>query len=245
MEARRAERPLRELPEAASSETTARNLRTVLALAALFVLPVAGSFWLYYGASWRPAGHVNHGELIQPVRPLPDVPLPIAGSAAGSSSGAVAADAGAPPNGAAPEAGGEAASGSGRPLATNVFRKRWVLVYVGDGQCDRTCQYALYVMRQTWLALNADAPRVERVFLATGGCCGPAPLSRGQGGLLVLDASASSGRRLLAQFPREDRNEMIFLVDPLGNLMMRYDSRRDPKGLLQDLRRLLQLSHSG
>ncbi len=230
---------MRELPEAASPETTARNLRTVLALAALFVLPVAGSFWLYYGASWRPAGHVNHGELIQPVRPLPDVPLPIVSSAGGSSSSAIAA------HGSALNAGVQTASSGERSLATKVFGQRWALVYVGDGGCDRTCQYALYVMRQTWLALNTDAPRVERVFLATGECCGPAPLARAQAGLTVLDASVSSSGKLLAEFPREDRNEMIFVVDPLGNLMMRYDSRRDPKGLLQDLRRLLQLSHIG
>lgn len=215
MEARRNEY---ERPEAASGETTARNLRTVLALAALFVLPLAGSFWLYYGAGWRPSGHVNHGELIQPVRTLPAVSLPAVSLTDPGS----------------------------RPLAPSVFGKRkWALVYVGGGGCDRSCQYALYVMRQTWAALNTNAARVERVFLATGDCCDTASLARGHQGLIVLDASVSSGARLLAAFPRTDRSAMIFIVDPLGNLMMRYDSRRDPKGLLQDLRRLLRLSHIG
>jgi hypothetical protein len=215
MQANRAEPRLTEPHAVANRDTTIRNFRTILALAALFVLPVAGSFWLYYGASWRPMGHVNRGELIRPARPLPDVPLPIVSSA------------------------GE------RGTAVNVFSKRWALVYVGDGGCDRSCQYALYVMRQTWLALNHDAPRVERVFLATGNCCAPAALSSAQAGLIAQDASVSSGGKLVAMFPREDREEMIFLVDPLGNLMMRYDLRRDPKALLQDLRILLQLSHIG
>ena len=215
MQANRAEPRLTEPHGVANRDTTIRNLRTILALAALFVLPVAGSFWLYYGASWRPAGHVNRGELIRPARPLPDVPLPIVSSA------------------------------GVRAAATNVFSKRWALVYVGDGGCDRACQYALFVMRQTWLALNTDAPRVERVFLATGNCCAPSVLSGAQAGLIAQDASVSSGGKLVAVFPRDDREEMIFLVDPLGNLMMRYDLRRDPKGLLQDLRRLLQLSHIG
>jgi hypothetical protein len=207
-----------ERSEAASGDTTARNLRTVLLLAALFVLPLAGSFWLYYGADWRPAGHVNHGELIQPVRALPAVSLPAVSST----------------------------DPGGRPLAPSVFGKRkWALVYIGGGGCDRSCQYALYVMRQTWAALNTDTARVERVFLATGDCCDQASLASGQPGLIVLDASVSSGARLLAEFPRSDRSAMIFIVDPLGNLMMRYDSRRDPKGLLQDLRRLLRLSHIG
>ncbi|HEY2589969.1 MAG TPA: hypothetical protein VGI35_00150 [Steroidobacteraceae bacterium] len=214
MQGNQAEPRVTEPHGVANRDTTIRNLRTILALAALFVLPVAGSFWLYYGASWRPAGHVNRGELIRPARPLPDVPLPIVGSA------------------------------GVRGAAANVFSKRWALVYVGDGGCDRRCQYALYVTRQTWLALNRDASRVERVFLATGNCCAATALSNAHG-LIVQDASVSSGRELLAAFPREDREEMIFLVDPLGNLMMRYDLRRDPKGLLQDLRLLLQLSHIG
>ena len=37
----------------------------------------------------------------------------------------------------------------------------------------------------------------------------------------------------------------IFIVDPLGNLMMRYDVRQDPKGLREDLQNLLELSHIG
>ena len=215
MQANRAEPRLTEPHAVANRDTTIRNLRTILALAALFVLPVAGSFWLYYGANWRPAGHLNHGELIQPARPLPAASLPIVGSA------------------------------GVRAPAANVFSKRWALVHVADGGCDRRCQHALYVMRQTWLALNKDAPRVERVFLATGNCCAAAALSSEQAGLIVQDASVSSGRELLAAFPREDREEMIFLVDPLGNLMMRYDLRRDPKSPLQDLRILLPLSHIG
>jgi hypothetical protein len=218
MQAPRAETCLSKPQAAANRDTTLRNLRTILALAALFVLPVAGSFWLYYGASWRPPGHVNRGELIRPARPLPEVPLPIVSSA-----------------GAAPAAAN----------AADVFSKRWALVYVADGGCDRWCQYGLYVMRQTWLALGADAPRVERVFLAASDCCAAAARSSAQAGLIVQDASGSSGGKLLAAFPPQRRDEMIFLVDPLGNLMMRYDLRRDPKGLLQDLRRLLQLSHIG
>jgi hypothetical protein len=189
----------------------ARNLRTIGALAALFFVPIALSFGLYYGG-WSPAKHVNHGELLQPPRMLPVLSLPPAGG--------------------------------GAPVA-NVFAKRWALVYVGSGRCDSACRYALYVMRQTRLALNRDMPRVERVFLASSGCCDETYFARAYPGLLVLDASASSAQRLLEAFPSRDRSSMIFVVDPFGNLMMRYDLRRDPKGLLLDLQLLLRLSHIG
>jgi hypothetical protein len=46
-------------------------------------------------------------------------------------------------------------------------------------------------------------------------------------------------------FPVADREQSLFIVDPLGNLMMRYDVRQNPKGLLQDLKKLLSLSHIG
>src|SRR5260370_1306788 len=54
----------------------ARNLGTLAALAALFLVPLVIAFFTYYGSDWRPAGRVNHGVLITPARPLPPVSLP-------------------------------------------------------------------------------------------------------------------------------------------------------------------------
>ncbi len=201
-------------------ELRSRNLRTLAALAALFILPLVASFWLYYGTSWRPAGHVNHGELIQPPRPLPRVDLPrvaLAGDTARELAGA----------------------------SPTLFRSKWTLVYVGDGSCDASCRGTLYVMRQTRLALGTEMTRVARVFLVTADCCAKDYLAREHAGITVLDAAGAPGARLLGAFPAGDRAHSLFVVDPLGNLMMRYDVRRDPGGLLVDLRRLLQLSQIG
>ncbi len=123
-----------------------------------------------------------------------------------------------------------------------LFHHKWSLVYVADGQCDDACRNALYVMRQTRLSLNNEMARVERVFLATSQCCARDFLTREHPGLLVLDASGDS---VLNAFPAEQREQSLFIVDPLGNLMMRYDVRQNPKGLLQDLKKLLSLSHIG
>ena len=61
----------------------------------------------------------------------------------------------------------------------------------------------------------------------------------------MLDATGAPGERLLSAFPPGDRAHTLFVVDPVGNLMMRYDVRRNPRGLLIDLRRLLELSNIG
>jgi hypothetical protein len=57
-------------PQTEEAALRARNLRTVGALAAVFVLPLLLSFWMYYGGGWRPAGQSNHGALITPAVPL-------------------------------------------------------------------------------------------------------------------------------------------------------------------------------
>ena len=124
-------------------------------------------------------------------------------------------------------------------------RRKWSLVYVGDGQCDDNCRKSLYVMRQTRLSLNNEIDRVERVFLATAHCCSQDFLAHEHPGLQVFDASGAAAASLLSLFPAAEREQTLFIVDPLGNLMMRYDVRQNPKGLLQDLKKLLSLSHIG
>ena len=204
---------------ATGTELRARNLRTLTVLAALFLLPLVMAFCTYYGTDWRPSAHVNHGQLISPARPLPAVGLP-----------RITLETGAP----------------GAPPATATpFHGRWSLVYVGGGDCDSACLEALYVMRQTRLGLNADMTRVERVFLVSRDCCSRGLLAREDAGLAVLDASAPPQESLLALFPHQGREHTLFVVDPLGNLMMSYDVRDNPRGLLEDLKKLLRLSHIG
>ena len=192
----------------------ARNLRTVAALSALFLMPLALAFFLYYGTGWRPAAHLNHGALITPPQPLPSAPLTRL----------------------VPETAANA-----QPL----FRGKWSLVYIGSGGCDADCRATLFVMRQTRLGLNADMTRVERVFLVSRDCCNRAYLAGEHPGLAVLDASTPPQESLLALFPHQGREHLLFVVDPLGNLMMSYDVRDNPRGLLEDLKRLLRLSHIG
>lgn len=252
----------------ADRDLRTRNLRTVGLLAGLFLLPLALSFWLYYGLHWHPTGMTNHGELIEPPRPLPDLPAPPALVAPGNPADAAAAQTGPAPGPAVSTAdaaaahltipAGPVASTTEAAHPTNpsfeptpgasaqaLFRTRWTLVYIGDGSCDADCRDALYFMRQTRLSLNNDMTRVRRVFLATGAAPDEASLAREHAGLIVVRIQGPALTRLLAQFPAEDRRYCLYVVDPLGNLMMRYDDRRAPKGLLEDLKKLLQLSHIG
>jgi len=181
---------------------TKSQRRTMLLLLALFFVPLATSFILYYGFDWRPAGGANHGELLEPLRKLP---------------------------------------ASARDLET-----KWALVYVGDGRCDDACRHALYIARQTHVLLNKDQDRVNRVFFATGQCCDRAFLEREHAGLRVFDLAADPARaEVLAAFPAGDNTQALFVVDTMLNVVLRFDTRENPRGLLDDIKKLLKLSHIG
>ena len=124
------------------------------------------------------------------------------------------------------------------------FRGKWSLVVIAsaDAGCDSGCQERLIYARQTWLSLGKLVPRVQRVLVAGAGCCDATYLRREHQGL--VQANRSDLEATLKTLS-EPVNHAIFIVDPLGNLMMRYDVGRDPKGLRDDLKTLLELSHIG
>lgn len=189
-----------------------RSRLGLIGLAALFFVPLALSFYLYYGTGWRPAGGAQHGELISPARPLPEVNLAL-------------------PDGTA--------------TGPDFLRGDWHLVYVGEGACDPACQDTLVKTRQLRLALDKDVNRVSRVFLYDGA---PATdyLAAQHPDLVAASLGGPEGERLLAAFPPESRAvRRLYIVDPLGNLMMSYPADAAPRAILSDLERLLKLSHIG
>jgi len=127
----------------------------------------------------------------------------------------------------------------------DLLRGKWTLVYMGSGGCSEDCRKALWSMRQTRQLLARDMDRVQRLFIARSDCCNVEFFDREHPGLEVVQAIDPSTRDFFAQFPATDPTHSIYVVDPLGNLMMRFDARENPKGLLADMKKLLKLSHIG
>jgi hypothetical protein len=132
----------------------------------------------------------------------------------------------------------------GTAAGSEVLLGKWSIVYVGDGACDNDCRTALVFARQSRLALNNEMTRVQIVMLANEHCCEPA-IDQHVPGIRVFDASSIEAVPLLALFPDQKRARSLFIVDPLGNLMMRHDAAQTSKDLLTDLKKLLKLSHIG
>lgn len=130
---------------------------------------------------------------------------------------------------------------AGGALDPDLFRGEWTLVYRLAGDCDATCRQVLYVLRQVRLAQGKNIDRVHRLLLldATTPPQWVGEVQEHYPGLLIAHpAGAGGGDR----FPAAGR---IYLVDPLGNLMMEYASDADPRGMIKDLERLLRISYVG
>jgi hypothetical protein len=126
------------------------------------------------------------------------------------------------------------------------MRDKWALVYVGDGACNADCHEALVFARQTRLSLGKDLTRMNWALIATDNCCDLAYLDAEHQGIKVFDVGGPQQREeLLAALQGRDIAHSLYVVDPLGNLVLRYDVRESPRGLLDDLKKLLKLSHIG
>jgi hypothetical protein len=126
---------------------------------------------------------------------------------------------------------------SGAPLPA--LRGKWVMVMFDGAACDAYCEKKLYYMRQVRRAQGKDLGRVERLWVITdGGQPRPDVLAASEGTQL------SRGSPAAAEFPGAARDH-IYLVDPLGNLMMRFPRDPDPSRMLKDLQRLLKYSRIG
>ncbi|MBX3678811.1 MAG: hypothetical protein KF710_01385 [Rhodocyclaceae bacterium] len=116
------------------------------------------------------------------------------------------------------------------------LKGRWTMVYVSGGKCDGNCESSLYFMRQVRTAQGEQMGRVARLWLLDDDVVpSPAFVAKHEG-LEVARADASWSHAFAAA------KGHISLVDPLGNLMMRFPANPEPKLMIKDLARLLKYS---
>ena len=189
-------------------------------LFAVFALPPLLSWYAFNHTDLgKQQGSAAHGALITPPRQLPDWNL---------------------------------ADLSQRNGAQARLHGKWTLLYLLDGKCLETCRQNLYRMRQLRLATGKNAGRVQRAVLVVNrdrDALTAEQLRDFPGQLLLFPGGMDDGAlRPLFELSAGDRpfaQDRLYLVDPLGNLMMSYAGTTDPGGIIKDLTRLLKYSRIG
>lgn len=133
----------------------------------------------------------------------------------------------------------------GKSTSLETYKGKWLMLQVDSAACDAQCQKKLLDMRQLRTAQGKEMDRIERIWLMTDDQLIDTRLLTGIEGTRILKVDAA---RLQAWLPVESGSSLrdhIYLIDPLGNLMMRYPKNADANKIKKDLSKLLKASAIG
>ncbi len=131
----------------------------------------------------------------------------------------------------------------GKVFSLSQLRGKWLFVTVDDASCDAYCEKKLWQIRQVRKTQGKYPERIERLWLVTGKGRPAARLSTEYEGTWMVNAEGSA---VLGALPHAGAlRDHIYLVDPLGNLVLRYPRDADPSRMKKDLDRLLKVSRIG
>lgn len=134
---------------------------------------------------------------------------------------------------------------AGKEFTAQQWLKKWSVVMVDGTGCAAPCQAQVHLLKQVHTSLNKDIKRVQRVLLVPTDIKGEAinDLQKKYPDLIILAGADAQTAKFAAEF--NVAGGQVYLVDPLGNLMMSYPEKTDSKKLFSDLKRLLKNSWAG
>lgn len=130
----------------------------------------------------------------------------------------------------------------GQTVPLTQLKDQWLLISVADSACDAPCQEHLYVQRQLRETLGREKDRLDWVWLRTGNTPLTEALKQATAPAVVLQVDAAQLAAWLEPAPGQRLQDHLYVVDPIGNWMMRFPAHVDPKQAKRDLDRLLRAS---
>lgn len=201
------------------SQPAVSHRLVVLGLILAFVLPLFFAYVVFYDHKFLPQDTTNNGHLILPPMPVDSLAF---------------------------------FTPQGQLTDLKPFHGRWLLAYVAPRFCNKTCQSQVHFMRQINIALGKDRDRLSRLFITRDAYPEGAEVYAlgdnypGMHILLAKESQLSPFKMALRQnLAVPLRQDHLFIVDPLGNLMMSYAGDAAPKSVLKDLKKLLRISQIG
>ncbi len=202
-------------PDLADPATDARNRTRLGRLKMLLVLLVCAAPVIASYLTYfviRPEGRTNYGTLILPTRTLPELALRTL---------------------------------DGAPVAAKSLHGQWLMVLVGPAACDAACDRRLFMQRQLREMMGRERERLDKVWLVTDdgpilpalreALAGPVPVT-------VLRADREAVARWLAPAQGQALEDHLYIVDPMGEWMMRMPPQPEPARVKRDLDRVLRAS---
>ena len=193
---------------------------TLILMVLAFVVPVGMAIVLHsVGEGYKTPTTTNWGNLITPVRPIADF---------------------------------STTTVDNKKYDREMLNGMWTIFYIDSAGCDESCFNNLYTVRQSRLGMGGEKGRVQRVMLLVddGNNAQLDKIKKEHLGMNIIRLDKETMAKVVKNFEFDglaaaEKAQRIYFVDPLGNLMMHYESNVNPRGVVKDLERLLKYSRIG
>ena len=131
----------------------------------------------------------------------------------------------------------------GEQLNLDQLQGKWTYILYTPNGCDLNCEASLFKLRQTRVATGREASRVQAVVVTK--------LSDASNQILTRYSQIKKSNRIRLNLESNSginhqlETGKIYLIDPIGNLMMEYDANSTSRGMLKDIKKLLKISNIG
>lgn len=134
----------------------------------------------------------------------------------------------------------------GEIIPRDTLTYKWRFISFVGSDCDEACNKRLHESRQVYRTLGKNRHRVLRVIVHL------APASETLNSLidveysdaLNMNGNASAINAAFGNTSKLDENE-LYIMDPRGNIMMRFTQEQPMKDIQYDIRKLLKASQIG
>jgi hypothetical protein len=205
-----------------SAPAPANKKRSLLPLVLVFLCalaPIVAAFVMYYNPQWWPEESSNYGTLLDPQRPMPaaqDLQLTTL---------------------------------DGKPFDLQSLKGKWLLVSVGEAACPEACARKLFITRNSHASQGKNVDRLARVWFITDDAEVPQKVLEAYRGTVMVRARPEQlARFLLARDTVQGQPGLldpIWVIDPLGNLMLQFPADADGVKVRKDISKLVYNSRIG
>lgn len=208
------------IPTTPNEPPKKRTMKPLIMVLLLSLSPVIAALLVYYNPEWRPGGNTNYGQLIEPQRPMPSATeLPLT-------------------------------TLNGEPFDLKSLKGQWLLVTADSGGCDDACAKKLFILRNTHAMNGKNVDRIRRVWFVTDNLPVPQKVLDAYVGTVIVRADpATLARYLPVPLGQLETAaglaESMWMIDPIGNLILQYPRETDPIQLRKDIGKLLHSSRIG
>ena len=197
-----------------------RSLTPLVLVLLLCLAPVIGAFLVYFNPEWQPSGSVNYGTLVQPQRPMP-----VAESL-------------------------ELKTLDGKPFDLQSLKGKWLLAAADGGNCPESCARKLFILRNSHASQGKNVDRVNRIWFITDDAPVPEKVLEAYKGTIMVRAKPEELAKFLPTLGngpdgKPALQDPMWIIDPLGNLILQYPVDAEPMRFRKDLSRLIYNSRIG